>query len=493
MIHRLRWFCQHDQQAYYWGVTYYFYDLETTGFNPRTDRIMQFAGQRTDLKLTPIGQPDNFLIKLTPDVLPSPGAVMVHGITPQKTLTEGVTEAAAAKYLSGKVFTPDTITVGFNNIRFDDEFIRYLFWRNFTDAYEWHYKDSRSRWDLLDLTRMTRALRPEGVEWPMAPDGRPSNKLELLAAINKLEHVGAHDALSDVRASLGLAQLIRAKQGKLFDYLQKMRDKTNVAVLVGRGKPFIYTSGRYPDEFSKTTVAVMIAKHPGRDAALVYDLRIDPDEFSGLSPAQLAALWQLRGPEAPYFPVKKLAYNRSPAVAPLRVLDRASSKRLKIDMRLFEQNHDKLIRAENFASNILAALEIVEPMPQRGLVVDEQQVDSLLYEGFVAGADKLKMGVVRAAEEQQLSSLKLNFDDDRLRALFPLYKARNFPDILTPKEQSWWRQFRQHRLLGGGKNSQLNQYLEQIDNLSLEKWLSQDHRAQLTELKKYAKLIDPAS
>jgi exodeoxyribonuclease-1 len=175
---------------------------------------MQFAGQRTDLSLKPIGKPDNFLIKLTEDILPDPEAVLVHGITPQRALAEGITEAEAVKYLTAQVFVPDTIAVGFNNIRFDDEFIRFLFWRNFTDAYEWHYKDARSRWDLLDMVRMTRALRPEGINWPFAPDGAPSNRLELLTSVNKLDHIDAHDALSDVRASISIARLIRNKQTK---------------------------------------------------------------------------------------------------------------------------------------------------------------------------------------------------------------------------------------------------------------------------------------
>src|SRR5476649_2087312 len=99
-------------------MNFYFYDLETSGFNPRGARIMQFAGQRTDMNLQPIGEPDNLLIKMTADILPEPDAVLIHGNTPQKTIAEGISEAEFAKYLATKVFTPDTIAVGFNNIRF---------------------------------------------------------------------------------------------------------------------------------------------------------------------------------------------------------------------------------------------------------------------------------------------------------------------------------------------------------------------------------------
>src|SRR5581483_1177295 len=170
------------------AASFFFYDLETSGFSPRTARIMQFAGQRTDMALQPIGEPVNAFIKLSPDIVPDPEAVMVTGITPQKTLADGITEYEFLKLFYEIIATPDTIFVGFNNVRFDDEFMRFLHYRNFYDAYEWQWKDGRSRWDLLDVVRMVRALRPEGIEWPFAPDGKPSNRLEFMTAVNKLDH-----------------------------------------------------------------------------------------------------------------------------------------------------------------------------------------------------------------------------------------------------------------------------------------------------------------
>src|SRR3989344_3472571 len=275
-------------------MTFYFYDLETSGVNPRADRIMQFGGQRTDMNLKPIGEPDNILIKLTDYVLPQPDAILIHGITPQKTKAEGISEAQFAKYLTNQVSMPNTIIVGFNNVRFDDEFIRHLLWRNFTDAYEWQWKNGCSRFDLLDVLRMTRALRPSGIKWPFAPDGKASNRLELISAINKLDHGSAHDALSDVKASVAIARLIRNKQPKLFDYLLNLRDKTKVKVLVNKRDPLIYTSGRYPSEHEKTTVAVAVVSHPEGRGMLMYDLRIDPSEFIKLDPSELAAKWSAR-------------------------------------------------------------------------------------------------------------------------------------------------------------------------------------------------------
>ncbi|MEK7153130.1 MAG: exodeoxyribonuclease I, partial [Patescibacteria group bacterium] len=199
-------------------ASFFFYDLETSGFGSREARIMQFAGQRTDMQLNPIGEPANVFIRLTEDILPDPDAVLVTGITPQAAIADGITEAEFLKLFTEDIAVPYTIFVGFNTVRFDDEFVRCLHYRNFYDPYEWQWQDGRSRWDLLDLVRMTRALRPEGIEWPFDIKGNPTNRLELLTALNKLEHEHAHDALSDVEATIAVARLVRNKQEKLFDF-----------------------------------------------------------------------------------------------------------------------------------------------------------------------------------------------------------------------------------------------------------------------------------
>ena len=237
--------------------SFFLYDLETSGLSPREDRIMQFAGQRTNLDLEPIGEPVNILVKLSNDALPSPGAIMVTKITPQETLREGINEAEFCRLVSEEVFTPGTCAIGFNTVRFDDEFMRATFWRNFYDPYEFEWKDGRSRWDMLDVVRLTRALRPEGIKWPVTEDGKATNRLELITALNGISHEHAHDALSDVYATISVARLIREKQPKIFSYLFKMRNKNEVKKLINLENkvPFVYASGRYSGEFNKTTIA----------------------------------------------------------------------------------------------------------------------------------------------------------------------------------------------------------------------------------------------
>ena len=271
--------------------SFFFYDLETSGLNARGDRIMQFAGQRTDENLEIVGEPVNILVKMSEDALPSPGAIAVTGITPQQTLMDGLKEADFCKYVIEEIFVPDTIALGYNTVRFDDEFMRAILWRNFYDPYEWEWKDGRSRWDLLDVVRMTRALRPDGIKWPFNEDNKPTNRLELLTKLNGLEHMHAHDALSDVYATIAVAKMIRKKQPEIFNFLLKNRDKKEVQKYVNldNKRPFVYTSGRYESKFNKTTVVFPLTT--GRHGnILVYDLRynlgeLDPEkigkDFSG--------------------------------------------------------------------------------------------------------------------------------------------------------------------------------------------------------------------
>ncbi|MBQ6396131.1 exodeoxyribonuclease I, partial [Candidatus Saccharibacteria bacterium] len=320
--------------------TFFFYDLETSGLSPSDARIMQFAGQRTSLDFTPINEPVNLLVKLPDDTLPSPGAILTTKITPQKTLADGISERELSKILQEDIFTPNTIILGFNSVRFDDKFIQHLFWRNFYDPYEWQWKDGRSRWDMLDVVRMTRALRPEGINWPITPEGKPTNRLELITKQNGISHESAHDALSDVNALIDVTRLIKNHQPKLFDYLFRLRDKREVKGLVDLSAPapFVYTSGRFGSTHNFTTVAFPLAQSKNGNI-LVFDLREKLDE-------KLAAFAELKAKEPEkslknfLFPtIKEFAFNRCPAVAPLGVLDSADGwKKIDLEKSLIEKN-----------------------------------------------------------------------------------------------------------------------------------------------------------
>lgn len=453
---------------------------------------MQFAGQRTSLDLEPIGEPVNVLIKLTPDILPDPDAILVTGITPQQTLRDGVTEAEFLQQFAEDIATPGTIFAGYNTVRFDDEFMRYMHYRNFYDPYGWQWQDGRSRWDLLDVVRMTRALRPDGIEWPFAPDGKPTVRLEFMTKVNKLLHDNAHDALADVQATIALARLVRSKQPKLFDYLLSMRDKKQVSTLVFGGQPFVYTSGKYPGEFEKTTVVATVAPHPKKGGALVYDLRHDPTEFLDMPPEELVKRWQWTKDEAApkRLPVKTLQFNRCPAVAPLGVLqDGDAMVRLQVDMKTIEANRKLLAGASAFHDNILKAVERMDKQQQIAWTAKPQSVDTQLYDGFFDEHDCRLLPVVRAAQPNELEQLTTDFHDTRLQALLPLYKARNFPKDLSSDERQAWDTFCYERIQAGGEQSRLARFTNRLMELGQSSKLSTSQQYLLQELQLYAESI----
>jgi exodeoxyribonuclease-1 len=466
--------------------SYLFYDLEPSGLDTRTDRIMQFAAIRTDMDFNQVGEPVNMFVRLNDDTLPSPDAVMVSGITPQKTVEEGYSEAEFDHKLVNDIFIPDTIIVGFNNIRFDDEFIRHLFWRNFYDPYEWSYKEGRSRWDILDLCRMTRALRPEGINWPVDDEGVATNRLELIGRANGIDHIRAHDALSDVGALIGVTELLHEKQPQIFDYLFRMRDKNEVKKLVNldNKQPFVYSSGRYDSDYNKTTVAFPLAA--GRNGnVVVYDLRYDPTPFLNMSSKELAnklfASWEERKSEDfVKLPVKELQYNRAPAVAPMGVLEQSDGwAKIQLDQDMIAKNQKTLLSNPGFAENLRTLYQNREEY--KGLPDPEAK----LYDGFLPDGDRMRVEVVRSADENELADMHPSFTDERLNPLLLHYKARNYPKSLSRDEAEAWEKWRANRL-----ESSLAAFIEALSRLS--KTNDENKLFILQELQLWAESIIPA-
>ena len=429
---------------------------------------MQFAGQRTNLELKPIGDPVNLLVKLTDDTLPSPGAIMVTKITPQSTQQDGLTEKELCDYLMNEIFTPQTCVVGYNSVRFDDEFVRHLFWRNFYDPYEWQWKDGRSRWDLLDVVRLTRALRPEGIKWPTQKVRKrgtdkgetvevATNRLELITKLNGIVHTHAHDAMSDVEALIDVTRLIKEKQPQLYDYLYGMRAKKAVQRLVNleRPKPFVYASGRYATKHDKTTVAFPLA--PGRNGnVLVFDLRYNLEDLlkeTGTgTQAEEKKKVSMRdevdgtstnvGTSQSFFPtVKELAYNKCPAVAPLGVLEQGDGwKKIGLTPELVQHNLKTLLAHPEFAEQMRT---MIEEKPEWPPAVD---AESALYDGFLDEPDRMRCTKIRSTDAEELADLHPDFTDERLVDLFLHYKAKNSPSSLSEDEHEQWEKYRKERL-----------------------------------------------
>ncbi|MGB1091474.1 MAG: exodeoxyribonuclease I, partial [Oceanobacter sp.] len=261
------------------------YDYETFGTSPIWDRPAQFAGIRTDEDLNEIEPPVEIFCRQADDYLPHPQAILTTGITPQDCNRRGIPETEFIRRVNEMFSQPGTCVAGYNSIRFDDEFTRHTLYRNFYDAYAREWQGGNSRWDLLDVVRCAYALRPDGIEWPVHDDGRASFKLEHLTAANGLDHGKAHDAVSDVRATIALARLIRDRQPRLYQYLYSMRSKNAVgdAIDVITKKPLVHISGMYPVEQGCMAVVVPLCWHPSsKNSVIMFDLNADPEPLFAL-------------------------------------------------------------------------------------------------------------------------------------------------------------------------------------------------------------------
>lgn len=471
-------------------TTFFWHDYETFGLSPRRDRPAQFAGVRTDAALNEIGDPVMWYCRPAPDYLPSPEACLLTGITPQQCLQHGMPEHAFADAIERELARPGTIGVGYNSIRFDDEVTRFLFWRSLRDPYAREWQNDCSRWDLLDVVRCTYALRPEGIQWPQRDDGLPSFKLEHLTQANGLQHEAAHDALSDVRATVALARLIRARQPKLFDFCLRLRKKDAVIAEIGAGKPFLHVSGRYGVERGCLALVMALGPHPtNRNEVIVWDLAHDPAQLAGLDAqtvrTRLFTPATALGDEAPRLPIKTIHLNKSPIViGNLRTLGPERAQHWGIDVARSLQHAQTLIAQGPLSATFWADV-FVRPQ-EAALDVDED-----LYGGFTSPADRRRLATWRAQSPQEMGARLPAFDDARLAELCWRYRARNFPEGLTADERAQWQAHCAARLQDGEANARtFTEYFEQLDTLNEN--ADEAGQALLEALYDYAECIAPA-
>ncbi len=451
--------------------TFLWHDYETFGTQVRRDRPAQFAAIRTDAQLNEIGEPLMLYCQPAPDFLPDPQSCLITGITPQLCLQRGVPEHQFAAQIEQVLAEPGTIGVGHNTIRFDDEITRFMFWRNLIDPYAREWQNGCGRWDLLDVVRTAYALRPDGVVWPKNADGKASFKLTDLTAANGLAHESAHDALSDVRATIALARLIRTAQPKLFDFCLGLHKKDRVAAELGLptspqfAQPFLHISGMFPAERGCLAVMWPLASHPtNKNELIAWDLAYDPRELALLDADAIRTRLFSRADELPEgvtrLPVKTIHLNKSPmVVGNLKTLTPAMAQRWELDIE-----------------QVLEHAGVAATLPDMSLIWEQvfrrpkeptPDVDEDLYGGFVGNNDRRKLTQLRSLSPEKLATARTGFDDARLEELLFRYRARNFPDTLSEDEVRRWEEHRVARLFEGeGGARTVEQLFTEIDALS---------------------------
>ncbi|WP_447785824.1 exodeoxyribonuclease I [Stenotrophomonas bentonitica] len=451
--------------------SFLFYDLETFGQDPRRTRVAQFAAIRTDADLNMIDAPVSFYVKPADDLLPSPIATLITGITPQHALAEGVSEAEAFSRINDLMARPGTCTLGYNTLRFDDEFVRHGLFRNFFDPYEREWRNGNSRWDLLDMLRLVHALRPDGIAWPQREDGATSFKLEHLALANDVRQGDAHEALSDVHATIGMARLFKQAQPRLWDYALKLRDKRFVGSLldVDAMQPVLHISMRYPAQRMCAAPVMPIARHPYiNNRVIALDLEGDIDGLLALPAETLAARLYTRAADLAEgeqrVPLKEVHLNKVPALVAWSHLRPADHARLGIDVATVDANAARVREAGP------ALVEKVRQVYGGERVATVSDVDASLYDGFLADGDKALMSRLRTSPPAELAGFAERLKDPRMPELLFRYRARNHRQTLDAGERGRWNDYRRQRLLGdaGLGEQTLPDFRAQLDTLALE-------------------------
>ncbi len=475
--------------------SFFWYDLETFGKDSQIDRIVQFAGVRTDYNFNIIGEPVVLYCKITPDYLPDPMAVLITGITPKESLEKGICEYEFIKKINELFSVPETTVVGYNSIKFDDEFIRNALYRCFFDPYEREWKNNNSRWDILNLVRMTHDLRPDGIQWLYDESGKPSFRLEKLSVANGIEHENAHDALSDVYATIGIAKLIYEKQPKLFKYFFKMRKKGEVKTLLDcvSKKPIVFTSSFFSSPNGCTRVVVPLAIDPKKkNLVLCYDLTKDPTPLLDLPIDEVkrrifSSNEVLEKDNIEKIPMIGIYLNRSPAVAPISVLDDETAKRLDIDKAECLKNLDKIKASKDLVQKIFTIYNTDNYGESQSKDPDLQ-----IYDGFISDKDRKNSSIIHSIEPEDMLSINIDFEDKKLHEMYWRFVCRNYPEVLDEENRSRWNSFCAERILMPLKDRTVDFkfYKRKISERLSDKDISAGDKKLLLELKEYGEKIN---
>ena len=476
--------------------TIFWHDYETFGADPQRDRPCQFAGIRTDSDLNIIGEPVTLYCKPSDDMLPVPEACFITGITPQVANEYGVSEVDFIKAIHEQMAQPGTCVAGYNSIRFDDEVTRNTLYRNFFDPYAREWQNGNSRWDVIDMVRLAYALRPEGINWPLKEDGSPSFRLEELTEANGIKHEAAHDAMSDVYATIAIAKLIKEKQPKLYDYVYTHRIKQQVAPLldVNTMKPVFHVSSRFPATMGCCSLVAPVVPHPtNSNGVIVYDLRFDPSELQNLSVQEIRDRIFTQASELPEgvtrIPLKTIHINKCPIIAPATMLKSLDTKGLE---RL-QLNGDALRENLKMLRSISGLKEKLTEVFSQSEFEKSSDPDLMIYSGgFFSSNDKATMERVRQASVIELAEDEFNFDDPRLPEMLFRYKARNFRETLTSDEQEQWERYRYQRLTDSKLGSiSFQEYFDKLTTLAQDASTSSEQLSIIEDLKYYGESIIP--
>jgi exodeoxyribonuclease-1 len=411
--------------------SFLFYDYETFGINPVLDKPAQFACIRTDFNFKIISKPIRLYCYPSIDYLPNPESVLITSITPKMTLRFGLNESDFSKKIYSYFNQPNSCIIGYNNISFDDEITRNIFYRNFFDIYSWSWKNNNTRWDVINVVRTFYALRPQGIKWPKNKDNIVSFKLSELSKVNGLNHIKSHDALSDVYATIDLLRLMKKKNNKLFNFLFLIRKKEKILSLLNKyhNQPLIYISSFYGSKNKNFGCVFPLTLHFSiKNILIVFDLNIDFSftEFKKNFNYDLNYLFSIG--------MKFVYLNKCPILIPINVLRSSDIIRLQINL-------DQCKKNILFLKKFLDFEKIYKISKIYFNKIKNKHVDSKLYEKFFTFSDQKNINILRMFINKNQFNKKIIINDNRFYKLMFFFKARNFSYVLNTQEKKLWLKY----------------------------------------------------
>lgn len=463
-------------------TTILWYDLETFGRDKSFDRIAQAAYVRTDLDFQ-ILYSNVLYCRLPEYYLPHPEACLINGLTPQFVNAHGLSESDFAETLRKEFTTKDTIVIGFNNLDFDDKFIRSLFYRTLFNPYEHEW--GNTRWDILNLAKATYSLRPDGINWPPLHEqkGYPVFKLTEITKANGINQEGAHDALVDVLATIEVAKLIKGRSPRLYNYYFNTRTKQQIAEALQKpGYEIILHTRFFYNEYWKACTHPLMPIHFDKEkkAVYCYDLLLGiPDSIKDAK--EKGALI-------------KIEISKYPFIAPFTTCTDNTFSELGLKKKDIE-NVRKRILEENVFSDVPAFVKAADEYPESERT-QEPSAEVFAFRGaFLPNQFYLNLArIKRDIQTGKRFALPAFENCSYYRELVACFIGNNYPEMLTDEEKALYEKVKDSTLSGTSVNSDkalsINGYKSEIERLRNELEDS-DRKAQETlfELEEYLNLL----
>lgn len=447
-----------------------FYDLETFGTHPGRDRIAEFAGILTDDRLDLMEQPYELRCVPPPDYLASPGACLTTGITPQVALQTGLLEPDFARRVH-RWFTAHerTLIIGYNNAKFDDEFIRHLFYRTYIDPYGWHYQNGNRRMDLFSIIPAIFDFFPDTFIWPRNVNDAPDFRLEALASANNALGGTSHEALSDTFALRNVAKRIEEELPDVWESVPSLLDKKAIVSRIRNAYingPIAGTAtGRWAGTYDDGSIARAILTFSsallkgetktstfllplgeegagtGAETWWFLDLQNDPAPLLQRHPEEVADEFYQRDRPAEVRSLQRINHRRFPFLLATAERHVAALERKGLSLSTVSGNIRAAISLDA-GHWVRRFLDHVNARNADGETPnDYRDVDEGLYDGLFNNADRATVAPLIDSSTKAIASVlgEIKFRDERYRDLIDRFVGRYAPQRLSRAERDRFR------------------------------------------------------